>query len=174
MGKLNKFVNHELLTEWLEKQHDKTVTTWSQLSDRISHYVEGEIDFHEFSKAMQWAWAEKLTAEWAEKDREEKDVATRYVGLIAHNKMKGVLTSFVAKYQDFFSKVPLVTTQSTGRTLNQSLGINVAKLVASGPLGGDQEPLPGEHPGHGPHHQPHRLRLLRRARGRCGRPGSRV
>ena len=34
--------------------------------------------------------------------------------------------------------MPLVTTGSTGKAMTESLGIPVEKLVASGPLGGDQ------------------------------------
>ena len=42
------------------------------------------------------------------------------------------------QHHDFFSKAPLVTTGSTGKMLHEKLGIPVEKIVASGPLGGDQ------------------------------------
>ena len=65
------------------------------------------------------------------------EVDEKYIALVAHNERKSALKSFVAEHKDFFSKVTLVTTESTGRTLKESLGINVTELVASGPLGGD-------------------------------------
>ena len=61
-----------------------------------------------------------------------------YVALVAHNEMKDVLIKFVEQNHDFFSSLPIVTTGSTGRALEGKLGIKVDKLVASGPLGGDQ------------------------------------
>ena len=61
-----------------------------------------------------------------------------YVALVAHNEMKDVLIKFVEQNQDFFSALPIVTTGSTGRSLEGKLGIKVDKIVASGPLGGDQ------------------------------------
>jgi len=60
------------------------------------------------------------------------------VSLVAHNNMKPSMMKFVKDHITFFSRVKLVTTGSTGRAL-KSLGLEVAHLVASGPLGGDQE-----------------------------------
>lgn len=64
--------------------------------------------------------------------------SSKFVSLVAHNDMKNVLINFVAGHKPFFSGLPLVTTGSTGRSLKNKLGIAVEKLVASGPLGGDQ------------------------------------
>lgn len=60
------------------------------------------------------------------------------VGLVAHNNLKGTMINFVKKNIDFFKKVRLVSTGSTGRALS-SLGLKVDTVVSSGPLGGDQE-----------------------------------
>ena len=52
--------------------------------------------------------------------------------------MKSSLIRFVEDHRNFFGRMPLVTTGITGRAMTDSLGIPVEKLVASGPLGGDQ------------------------------------
>ena len=46
---------------------------------------------------------------------------------------------FVAKHRDFFKTVQITTTGSTGAALETKLGLKIARKVASGPLGGDQE-----------------------------------
>jgi len=63
----------------------------------------------------------------------------KMVSLVAHNEMKQSMMAFVASHLWFFSKVPIITTGSTGRALEQKLGITVDTKVCSGPLGGDQE-----------------------------------
>eukprot|EP01025_Chloroclados_australasicus_P059174 TRINITY_DN7472_c0_g1_i1.p1 TRINITY_DN7472_c0_g1~~TRINITY_DN7472_c0_g1_i1.p1 ORF type:complete len:333 (-),score=34.12 TRINITY_DN7472_c0_g1_i1:486-1379(-) len=63
----------------------------------------------------------------------------KYVGLVAHNHMKAVLIHFVEDHVDCFKQWPLVTTGSTGSSLQKYLNIEVARKVSSGPLGGDQE-----------------------------------
>mmetsp|Transcript_4057 Transcript_4057/g.10703 ORF Transcript_4057/g.10703 Transcript_4057/m.10703 type:complete len:348 (-) Transcript_4057:75-1118(-) len=64
---------------------------------------------------------------------------TKLVALVAHNNMKPSMMSFVAKHRDFFKTVQIVTTGSTGAALEKKLGLKIARKVASGPLGGDQE-----------------------------------
>jgi len=64
---------------------------------------------------------------------------TKLVALVAHNEMKQPLLHVIANHMDFFSTVNVVTTGSTGRVLEQSLGLQVKVKVSSGPLGGDQE-----------------------------------
>jgi len=61
------------------------------------------------------------------------------VALVAHNKMKGQMASFVEQNVDFFKHCRIITTGSTGKTLEGKLGLEVHQKVASGPLGGDQE-----------------------------------
>lgn len=46
---------------------------------------------------------------------------------------------FVANNLDFFKRVSILTTGSTGSALEKKLGLHIAQKVASGPLGGDQE-----------------------------------
>jgi len=64
---------------------------------------------------------------------------TRLVALVAHNNMKPAMMAFVAKHREFFKTVQIVTTGSTGGALEKKLGLKIARKVASGPLGGDQE-----------------------------------
>ena len=64
---------------------------------------------------------------------------TKLVALVAHNNMKPSMMSFVAKHRDFFKTVRITTTGSTGGALEKKLGLKIARKVASGPLGGDQE-----------------------------------
>eukprot|EP01025_Chloroclados_australasicus_P029008 TRINITY_DN2880_c0_g3_i1.p1 TRINITY_DN2880_c0_g3~~TRINITY_DN2880_c0_g3_i1.p1 ORF type:complete len:293 (+),score=24.37 TRINITY_DN2880_c0_g3_i1:203-1081(+) len=66
-------------------------------------------------------------------------VEKKYVGLVAHNHMKSALISFVEEHVECFKQWPLVTTGSTGASLQKKLGVEVAHKVSSGPLGGDQE-----------------------------------
>lgn len=61
------------------------------------------------------------------------------VALVAHNNMKPSMMNFVAKHRDFFKTVQITTTGSTGGALEKKLGLKIARKVASGPLGGDQE-----------------------------------
>jgi methylglyoxal synthase len=62
----------------------------------------------------------------------------KMVALVAHNNMKPSMMNFVSQHIKFFKKCKLVTTGSTGRSLT-SLGLEMERLVSSGPLGGDQE-----------------------------------
>jgi len=64
---------------------------------------------------------------------------TLLVALVAHNEMKPSMLNFVKEHLDFFRKVQIITTGSTGRALEQNLGLIINTKVSSGPLGGDQE-----------------------------------
>ena len=64
---------------------------------------------------------------------------TKLVALVAHNNMKPSMMGFVAKHREFFKTVRIVTTGSTGAAIQKKLGLTIARKVASGPLGGDQE-----------------------------------
>jgi len=61
------------------------------------------------------------------------------VALVAHNKMKAQMASFVELNTDFFKHCCILTTGSTGKILEDKLGLEVHHKVDSGPLGGDQE-----------------------------------
>jgi len=64
------------------------------------------------------------------------------IALIAHNNTKDDLVKFCRHYQDLFSKIPLITTQTTGQRLIDAEIItrkNVVMHSESGPVGGDAE-----------------------------------
>lgn len=63
----------------------------------------------------------------------------KMVALVAHNAMKPTLLKFVSKHLSYFEDAKIVATRSTGTALESSLGLGVHRLVASGPLGGDEE-----------------------------------
>lgn len=121
------------MSDWLEKHGE-------ELFKIVDSSEDGDLDLEEFNKAIEGAVKSQKEEQVpvTEIAPVEVDDNTRYISLVAHNEMKSALKSFVEEHKDFFSKVPLVTTGSTGRTLKKSLGIPVEKLVASGPLGGDQ------------------------------------
>ena len=58
------------------------------------------------------------------------------IALIAHDQKKTALLEFVRDHLEFFRGVPLVATASTGRLLQEQLGLQV-ECVLHGPLGGD-------------------------------------
>ena len=60
------------------------------------------------------------------------------IALIAHDKKKDDLLEFAKENIDFFEKHELVGTGTTGKLLNEVLGLDV-KRYQSGPLGGDQQ-----------------------------------
>ena len=112
---------------------------WKEIFDFFDKSGDGRINLEEFSNKMsKLGRFSRKEACYDQVPPVPVDENTRFVSLVAHNEMKNVLLKFVEEYYDFFSKVPLVTTGSTGRSLQQSLGITVERLVASGPLGGDQ------------------------------------
>eukprot|EP01025_Chloroclados_australasicus_P002633 TRINITY_DN1060_c0_g1_i1.p2 TRINITY_DN1060_c0_g1~~TRINITY_DN1060_c0_g1_i1.p2 ORF type:complete len:302 (+),score=19.45 TRINITY_DN1060_c0_g1_i1:121-1026(+) len=89
---------------------------------------------HQISMASRLKQADALT-------RIEQDAANcdKFVGLVAHNEMNPVMLKFVEDNLEYFQQWPFVTTGSTGSALLRYLKIEVARQVASGPLGGDQQ-----------------------------------
>ena len=63
---------------------------------------------------------------------------TKYIALIAHNKMKPLLMDFVRTHKALLQKYPLVATGTTGAMLHRGAGLLLSRKVQSGPLGGDQ------------------------------------
>ena len=49
------------------------------------------------------------------------------------------MSNFVKQNSEFFKHCRIITTGSTGKTLEEKLGLPVYHKVSSGPLGGDQE-----------------------------------
>ena len=58
------------------------------------------------------------------------------IALIAHDKKKDALIDFIRLHRELFLRLSLVATGSTGRRLEQELGLEVER-VAHGPEGGD-------------------------------------
>jgi methylglyoxal synthase len=58
------------------------------------------------------------------------------IALIAHDKKKLDLALFVQSHADFFRRVPLIATYSTGQILRDKVGLQVEQM-AHGPDGGD-------------------------------------
>jgi len=58
------------------------------------------------------------------------------VALIAHDKKKLDLAMFVKEWKDVFSKCDLYATSTTGKVIEEKIGLSVNKFQ-SGPYGGD-------------------------------------
>ena len=64
-------------------------------------------------------------------------MSMKSIALVAHDGKKDELVAFAQRWQQFFSKVPIIATQTTGTRLAEK-GIQV-ETVASGPKGGDAQ-----------------------------------
>lgn len=60
------------------------------------------------------------------------------LALIAHDGKKTDMVSFAKDHKDLLTRFPLVATGTTGRLLQEKVGLNVTRML-SGPLGGDQQ-----------------------------------
>lgn len=58
------------------------------------------------------------------------------LALIAHDQKKDDLVGFVLCHREIFARMPLVATGSTGRMLEEKVGLDI-ECVAHGPDGGD-------------------------------------
>lgn len=63
---------------------------------------------------------------------------TKCIALVAHDNMKNDLVDWVRHNQEALSKHVLYATGTTGRVLEEAVGISINRLQ-SGPLGGDQQ-----------------------------------
>ncbi len=63
----------------------------------------------------------------------------RYIALVAHDSRKSDLIDLVAANKEFFSSAQLVSTQNTSGEITENTGLQVARSVRSGLLGGDQQ-----------------------------------
>ena len=91
---------------------------------------------------ISYFWVIKMinnVPQWQIKPAYNSDTDDGLVALVAHNKMKAQMAAFVEKHIEFFKLTRIITTGSTGMTLEQKLGLTVYHKVAFGPLGGDQE-----------------------------------
>ena len=64
-------------------------------------------------------------------------MSMKSIALVAHDGKKDELVAFAQRWQQFFSKVPIIATETTGTRLAEK-GIQV-ETVASGPKGGDAQ-----------------------------------
>lgn len=129
---LTLFLSRLGISAWSEQESKEIFKNFDESGD-------GEISLKEFeAKMLQIAQIAKKKVVYEKVAPIPVTENTRFISLVAHNEMKSILLKFVEEQRDFFAQVPLVTTGSTGRSLQQRLGIPVEKLVASGPLGGDQ------------------------------------
>jgi methylglyoxal synthase len=60
------------------------------------------------------------------------------VALIAHDKKKEELIELVTRYKEIFQMHELYATGTTGKLINERVGLSVHRFL-SGPLGGDQQ-----------------------------------
>ena len=58
------------------------------------------------------------------------------LALIAHDQKKNAMVEFVVRHRDIFERMKLVATGSTGRLLEEKVGLDI-DCVAHGPDGGD-------------------------------------
>jgi methylglyoxal synthase len=65
-------------------------------------------------------------------------VNTKAVALIAHDKQKTLMLEFARAHRAVLARFPLVATATTGKLLNNELGLEIECLL-SGPMGGDQQ-----------------------------------
>lgn len=63
---------------------------------------------------------------------------TKHIALVAHDNMKDELLDWVGHNRELLVEHSLYATGTTGRVLNEALGIPITRLQ-SGPLGGDQQ-----------------------------------
>jgi len=68
----------------------------------------------------------------------ERLQATKHIGLVAHDNMKADLMEWVRKNRDALARHAIYATGTTGRLLEEALGLKVVRLQ-TGPLGGDQQ-----------------------------------
>ncbi|MCS7057400.1 MAG: methylglyoxal synthase [Meiothermus sp.] len=60
------------------------------------------------------------------------------LALIAHDRKKTDMVAFAMTHRELLSRFPLVATGTTGRLLQEKVGLSVTRML-SGPLGGDQQ-----------------------------------
>lgn len=60
------------------------------------------------------------------------------IALIAHDKKKNELVTFVQEHVDFFKGYELIATGTTGGRIMEATGLEIKRYL-SGPLGGDQQ-----------------------------------
>ena len=60
------------------------------------------------------------------------------IALVAHDKKKADIIDFAKRYKDVLEKHDLYGTGTTGKLINEQVGLSVTRFL-SGPMGGDQQ-----------------------------------
>lgn len=60
------------------------------------------------------------------------------IALIAHDRMKNDMLSFVKQHQDILANYHILATATTGKIIKENTRLNVTAYL-SGPMGGDQQ-----------------------------------
>ena len=60
------------------------------------------------------------------------------IALVAHDKKKEDMIDFAKRYKDILAKHELYGTGTTGKLINEEVGLPVTRFL-SGPLGGDRK-----------------------------------
>lgn len=60
------------------------------------------------------------------------------VALIAHDNMKDAMVAFAEEHRDVLQRYNLIATGTTGKLLNERVGLSVERML-SGPIGGDAQ-----------------------------------
>lgn len=63
---------------------------------------------------------------------------TQTIALIAHDNKKELMINWASQHRSTLEKCNLIATGTTGRLLNERLGLSVTRYL-SGPMGGDQQ-----------------------------------
>ncbi len=108
---------------------------------RFDHSGDGVIDLKELEATIDDVVAKQHRERTSRTPtvRRKVDRGARLVALVAHQDMRGCLVHFVEEHFSYLRSVPLVTSETSAKTLRRKLGLQVDKKVGIGPLGGDQE-----------------------------------
>lgn len=60
------------------------------------------------------------------------------VALIAHDNKKDDMIAFAHDHRDILSRYQIIATGTTGKLINEKVGLNVTRML-SGPIGGDAQ-----------------------------------
>ena len=114
---LNLHVDFDILWAALDKNHSGSIDEdeWMQAFNGVkpSHTASGN-----------------HVPQWQIKPTYSSDTDDGLVALVAHNKMKAQMAAFVEKHIEFFKLTRIITTGSTGMTLEQKSSSSLTDLVS--------------------------------------------
>lgn len=141
-------VTKEEMKDLLDQMHLSNSINFDEIWDALDKDKSGEVTREEWDECFSAVAVAVVPSSdstsntfvsWRIKPSYRADVPGGLVALVAHNKMKAQMASFVGQNLEFFKHCRIITTGSTGKILEDSLGLCVYQKVSSGPLGGDQE-----------------------------------